>query len=692
MAVTQHPAASSVRPSSNQATTTSSAPVSPRRIRRPSTIRRANIESFTQNRTESPHPPRRRRIRTRSVAKAEEEEKEKEKETEAASQQQRPLPSSTPAPAPVPTPIPAEDSSTKWRPSIVIDSPLTLPGEDPSRIELADRKIAQHRLLTTTYPNHPDFPSLLDAAILERSLLSPLNDENTKPLSTLPSTHALAITKRLNILRSILTNPTTTFPPERTNIEAAIAGYTSGLIPYSDSYTILWAGHIVDTCPSYASFTSNRAERINHYFAQHGEGWLWYEPPLTDEDSSSPLRGPPTTIVAKRALCLPNPPSWRQTSEGMGHYELQMGFRRRKDRVTKSTTNPHTSSTSGITTTLGSGLTRLILKPSSTSTTTTPLKAAKSARRKTGTTGSGGQAYITADTEPDPLGPLIFFNTLLDSGATFPCLFASDLSKLGIDPSHYSAQTARPLSTADSVTTVKMYELDVAIVDPHQHSLKTPNRNPPIYPSERDRPLGGTIPVVCFGHTPVEGSFPSRLSGMLPFHVCYMSSTPGKYEMWLSEDRREVLGTSRMPGQMYYHGFLSGRDDEPGPRDTDYPDLVLKSDRMGTPVRVTFEHDFVDKSGEAWVSVEVDEPSGSTLDFKHKDRFKRELDRGAPAIRIEPRKRPSQQHDLQAYLAEKEAEEEREAARAIRRRFSTRTGTSTGSAGKKKSLGETWKR
>ncbi|KAK3694870.1 hypothetical protein B0T22DRAFT_477586 [Podospora appendiculata] len=636
MAVTQN-LGGSVR-ASNEAPTASTheSTVSPRRIRRPSVIRRANIESFNQNRTESPRPHRRRKIRTRSVAKAEEEE-EKEKE-EAEAEQQRTLPSFAPAPTP-------SADRRSWRPSIVMDSPLSLEGEDLSRIEIADRRIAQRRLWNDFYRGRADFPELLEKAINERNELDELDDENTKPLSSLASTHVKAIAKRLDVLQSVLTN--SSFPPERANIEAAIAGYTSGAIPYSHAYTIIWGGRIVDTSPDYTSFAADRSDRLERYFAEHGEGWLWYEPPLSEEDGT--LRGP--GLMAKRALCLKNPPEWRQTSEGMGHYELQMGFRRRKDRVTKDTSSVA----------LGGGLSRMILKPRG------PVRAAASkpaARRK------GALTYIDADTEADQTGPLMFWNTLLDSGATFPCLFGDDMAKLGIDPEHYAAQTARPLSTADSVTNVKMYELDVAVVDSNKQTLST--SDPPIYPVERNRPLGGTIPVVCFAHNPVESSFPNRLSGMLPFLVCYISSTPGRYEMWFGEDRREVIGTSRMPGQMYYHGFLSGRDDEPGPRRTDYPDLVLRGDRMGTPVRVTFEHDFVDKSGEAWVSIEVDEPTGSTLDFKHKHRIKRELDQGAPAIRIEPRKRPSQQLDMQAYLVEKEAEDEREAARAIKRRFTTR--------------------
>ena len=42
---------------------------------------------------------------------------------------------------------------------------------------------------------------------------------------------------------------------------------------------------------------------------------------------------------------------------------------------------------------------------------------------------------------------------------------------------------------------------------------------------------------------------PFRLSGILPFLACYISSTPGRNTLFLGEDRNDVLGTHRMPGQ-----------------------------------------------------------------------------------------------------------------------------------------------
>lgn len=42
---------------------------------------------------------------------------------------------------------------------------------------------------------------------------------------------------------------------------------------------------------------------------------------------------------------------------------------------------------------------------------------------------------------------------------------------------------------------------------------------------------------------------PQRLSGVLPFMACYVSVVPGSGEIWMGEDRRDVLGAGKFPGQ-----------------------------------------------------------------------------------------------------------------------------------------------
>ena len=72
-------------------------------------------------------------------------------------------------------------SPNRWQPSISIGSPLWLEGEDPSRIEIADRDIAQKRLWVQQYQGVPEFAGMLDEAINERRQLDENDVVNTIP-------------------------------------------------------------------------------------------------------------------------------------------------------------------------------------------------------------------------------------------------------------------------------------------------------------------------------------------------------------------------------------------------------------------------------------------------------------------------------------------------------------------------------
>ncbi|KAK0751490.1 hypothetical protein B0T18DRAFT_457249 [Schizothecium vesticola] len=463
-------------------------------------------------------------------------------------------------------------SPARWQPSISIGSPLWLEGEDPSRIEIADRNIAQKRLWVEQYRGIPEFTKLLDEAISERGQLDENNVEHAMPQhvfpppSTIPSTHRNAIAERLQDLRDVLQD--STFPPERQNISAAITGYESGAIPFSsEHYTLIWAGRIVDRCPDYASFTHDRAERLDGYHTAHGSGWLWYEPPLTT--SSAPV------IRAKKGLCLPN--VGRTITEDMGHYTIRMSFRRRQ-----------------------------VL-------TSRPAPSAAAAA----TPAEISNAIVTG---PSTSEPRVFYDMLLDSGATFPCLFESDLPTLNIDPRTYSAVCARRLATAQGTLATKTYELDVGVHGGDGSSL--------------------------YGALPPGGeAVPDRLSGILPFHVAYWSSAPGNYKLWLGEERREVLGAGRLPGQMR---FAAWKENFAGaPRSWPRPALPFSLDTgrpkgierlgLGTPDRVVFEHELPgtggvvrDRDAGGGRSVITVGPRGATGQ-------KRDV------YRVEPRKWPDQQ-------------------------------------------------
>jgi hypothetical protein len=308
----------------------------------------------------------------------------------------------------------------------------------------------------------------------------------------------------------------------------------------------------------------------------------------------------------------------------MGHYRVHMGFRRRKERVMRAaaatTTKRRRRSIPGLT---------------SPATPITPTTAPQQ----------------PVPTVPDPDGPRIFFDTLLDSGATLPCLFESDMSKLRISRTTYAAQSSRMIATADSMVHLRVYELDVGVYAsppspddrPAAAAATTTGTTAEDEEEEEEEPdaerelRSCTLPVVAFpggphspngsngsgnsftaataaaggGGTAHPDAAPDRLSGLLPFHACYMSSAPGNFKLWLGSERRDVLGAGRLPGQMRFgevKGAAAGEDARRKAatgrraaktrREEEEEQWWLEQQpRLGTPKRVIFEHDLADGTG-----------------------------------------------------------------------------------------------
>lgn len=189
------------------------------------------------------------------------------------------------------------------------------------------------------------------------------------------------------------------------------------------------------------------------------------------------------------------------------------------------------------------------------------------------------------------------FRTLLDSGATFPSLHPKDFRQLGIDPLLYGAQSVDILTTANGQVTCRVFELFASVLnEKNQHLVKD---NDAVYPFSF-KFLGGITPVVELNNEvtyDAQGNeVANRLSGLLPFLACYMSSTPTKSVLWLGEDRNDVLGHQRMPGQrkwavdMKPNGQAKPGEDKFGePKilfshrgglvtDTDHPNIRHRSD------------------------------------------------------------------------------------------------------------------
>lgn len=147
-------------------------------------------------------------------------------------------------------------------------------------------------------------------------------------------------------------------------------------------------------------------------------------------------------------------------------------------------------------------------------------------------------------------GPKLTIRSLLDSGATYPTLYASDFRSLGVYPTFYPAQSLADILTANGKITERVFEMHVEINDENGQSLV--DILDPVNPLYQPY-LGGLTPVLMIG---LDDSPPItmdgyedgiRLSGIMPFLAAYVSSTPSKNIILLGENRNDVLGAHKIP-------------------------------------------------------------------------------------------------------------------------------------------------
>ncbi|KAM5342998.1 hypothetical protein ACJ41O_013964 [Fusarium nematophilum] len=470
-------------------------------------------------------------------------------------------------------PIPAD-----WEPPLAIGASL---GDNLSRIEEAERSVLQwEAILENARQTQPfaDLSSFENQLEKVRQELREMDEcgENSIPINELESTKKERIQGRLDHLQETLEE--SQCPTAEINIKAAIEAYGDGRIQFWDKWTLLYAGHVVDVCPSYDSFTLDREERLNRYAEEHGEGWLWFEPPLAPSADS-----PPEQLMAA---------TWAQPSSDTGPlsggthsaWDITMGFRRVR----------------GFHSRIGS----LLGMPSSAD-NTGKLLLYKTQIRDQGF--PHPRPKETCFVEDDLSAPRCFFLMQLDSGASHPCLYMKDLSLIGIDPKTYPAQTAVTVSTANNAARAAVYEMRVDVCRHDGRSLVGDN---PVWPSDR-RELGGIVPVMVLlesGHdrskalserevelrrrrgedvsekalaSRPKSSRELRLSGMLPFQVCYSAGAPGM-DLWFGEDRCDVLGADRMPGQRRWERHRM-------PKFVPRPEAVEGRELEARP-RVQFDH------------------------------------------------------------------------------------------------------
>ncbi|KAL6357536.1 hypothetical protein LRP88_07705 [Fusarium phalaenopsidis] len=412
-------------------------------------------------------------------------------------------------PVPAPTPAPPKQSRRpippNWKPPLAVGASL---GDNLSRIEEAERSVLQWE------------------AILE-------NVRQTQPLADL-SSFEKQLEKARTKFNEMENSEENSVPV--INIRAAIKAYEEGAIRCWELWALFYAGHLVDLCYSYDSFTHDRTERLDRYYEKHGPGWLWYEPPL------APAAGHQPSLMAA---------TWAQPAKdssmlsgGINQaWDITMGFRRVKGFHSRDGTQPTQSG---------------------------KLLAYKTRVRTLPNPQPRDDCWV----EDDEMAARCFFLMQLDSGASHPCLYNTDLDIIGIDRRVYPPQTHINVNTANSSALAAIYEMRVDVCRHDGRSLVGDN---PVWPTER-RELGGITPVMVLleGIDPDLGPLTdeevqlrrergedvseaalavrqknpkdARLSGMLPFQVCYFAGAPGM-DIWFGEDRCDVLGADRMPGQ-----------------------------------------------------------------------------------------------------------------------------------------------
>ncbi|KAI0396484.1 hypothetical protein F5Y17DRAFT_472544 [Xylariaceae sp. FL0594] len=408
---------------------------------------------------------RRKEFKAFMEAKREEAQKKADDNAGAAAQSQ------------LQDPVPGSDKAYEKKPweSLTIGSL----GENLSHIERKDREIEQQRFIVRHHQEHSPHQvehnmRILNRLIGEREQMEG-NEENNMPQ-----------------------------------------------IPYSNNFTLIYAGNIVDTCPTYRSFCTDREERLERYYSAYGPGWLWQEPALAGNASDG---------LAKKGVCLER--DLLSDRYGIGAHPVTLEFKVQRDKVSRPL------------------LPRIRL-------------------RRNGQRSSAGATFT------------LRVNTLLDSGASFPIILESDFARLNIDSAGYAAQGVMDLQVVGGAKLLRFYELLVSVCSEEGHPIVGAG-NDAVWPQE-PRKLGGFFPVLAIQDPRGPASYYHRLSGMVPFDACYMSLAPGTDKVWIGEDRRDVLGTSRLPAHLRY--------DSNKVFAIEYPKEIQRlREEAGTPDRVIFLHE-----------------------------------------------------------------------------------------------------
>lgn len=498
------------------------------------------------------------------------------------------------------------DYDAGWRPSLSIGS---IKADRLSTKEAARRWLLQlDHILEHNRVHHPHDPmhgmqeQRAQAKERYEEICARNNADDLVPRHELRSYQQERIDRRVAVLREALAEAEEDDPegtePMRKNMAAALEGYASGAIGFSNTYTLIYAGHIVNTsCTSYAEFTEDRQERLDQYYAQHGAGYLWYEPPLASgkervsakKATSLGLVRDYDPLADKRSKGAPA----QRFRDDTVHFEVRIGFRKDNSLRCRKDSCPQNVKGAGV------GHKRdweyirdyndVDAGNNNNSQRLPPRKRGRPANIKTNLTeqkqqqqeveaplGSAGgkKLKIVGAMQPsiptlrsatksksrvdvrreEDRGNVVYFDMLLDSGSEMPLLLHEDLLTLGLTRDDMNGATIIELNTAGGGQSRAMCFDLLAGVDLNHGSPESPPDDG--YQPEKHFFPTRVIKLSSRIKAPPDGAYSGeRLSGMLPFLACYISSAPGQEEMWIGDERADVLGMQKLPPGLRYDPF-----------------------------------------------------------------------------------------------------------------------------------------
>ncbi|KAJ4411642.1 hypothetical protein N0V82_008979 [Gnomoniopsis sp. IMI 355080] len=418
-----------------------------------------------------------------------------------------------------------------------------------------------------------------EARRVYEELLASERDEDSISKTDLISYQNERIQARIALLgKTLLETPEEGCEPMKANITAVLKGYNTGTIGFSGKYTLIYAGHIVDTsCATYSEFTIDRRERLDQYLEEYGPGYLWWEPPLANGREQVLAKKSTVLNLDREVSCFStlDHHEAQRFQDDACHYKVPLGFRkddslrhrrvgskrrrpvvakqtrpecevskkRKRERKEKGHQESGQSNGESLTArgkTLGS---QDIAERSSSPTC--------EFQRDTTATETRGFERETLQKHD---APTFFFDMLLDSGAELPILLHDDFELLGFSKQDMNAASVVQLSTAAGQTSSALcFELRVGL---ELQGSPSESWTEQVAYSEAHFFPSRVIKLPPTVETPKYGAFSAeRLSGMLPFLAYYMASAPGTGRLCLGEKRAEVLSTENLPAGLAYDAF-----------------------------------------------------------------------------------------------------------------------------------------